>query len=221
MYIPKNRIKPDLHTPGGEFILKSTGENYAGSYHQLYTGKYFTGKNPDDKPVREIIRGAEATNNIWETTANDPSNGSGFQQYVENFDGQFANQNPNSMEDLKVYNSIKNVDWGKTTLLPQQYYPNPTEDDYNLGSFTRYFAQKRNELIYLEINEDTYKNLNKRDPKWAYDLYRSFKIQWTLVGDQKEVYNTNRNIVLIEERRSRRIGLGLFLKENYLKFYKD
>ena len=41
MYIPKNRIKENLYTPGNEYVIKSTKENYIGYYHSLYTGKFF------------------------------------------------------------------------------------------------------------------------------------------------------------------------------------
>jgi hypothetical protein len=46
MYIPKNRIKTNLYTPGNEFIFKSDKTNYIGHYYSLYTGKFFTGKTP-------------------------------------------------------------------------------------------------------------------------------------------------------------------------------
>ena len=42
MYIPKNRIKTNLYTPGNEFIFKSDETNYIGHYYSLYTGKFFT-----------------------------------------------------------------------------------------------------------------------------------------------------------------------------------
>ena len=56
MYIPKNRIKTNLYTPGNEFLIKLTGEDYMGYYHSLYTGKFYTGKTQNDSNIREIIR---------------------------------------------------------------------------------------------------------------------------------------------------------------------
>lgn len=221
MYIPKNRIKTNLYTRGNEFQLKSTGEIYTGYYHQLYTGRYFTGKTPNDRPIRELIKESRGTDKIWEATANDPADGQGFQQYASNYDGVFENQNPNAMQDTDTYNFNKKVDESKIKMLPQQYYPRPTEDDYKLGVFTRYFVIKANEIRYIEINEDTYKKLSKQDPKWSYELYLPFKLQWTLTGDKIQTYNTNRNIVKLTERRLKKPGLSLFLRDNYLQFYQD
>ena len=56
MYIPKSRIKPNLYTPGNEFMLKSNKENYIGFYHSLWNGKFFTGKTQNDSDIREIIK---------------------------------------------------------------------------------------------------------------------------------------------------------------------
>ena len=44
MYIPKNRVKEDLYTTGGEYIILSTQVEYVGFYHKLYDGRAYTGK---------------------------------------------------------------------------------------------------------------------------------------------------------------------------------
>lgn len=43
-YYPKNRIKPNLFTPGGEFQIN--GQDYRGPYYTTFDGKIMTGKNP-------------------------------------------------------------------------------------------------------------------------------------------------------------------------------
>ena len=43
-YIPKNKIKTNLYTPGGEFAVEATGVEYVGLYYSLYTGEKYTGK---------------------------------------------------------------------------------------------------------------------------------------------------------------------------------
>lgn len=221
MYIPKNRIKTNLYTPGNEFVIKETGENYTGYYHQFYTGVYITGKTPNEKPNLELIKNSSQTNGIEEATSKDPSNGSGFQQYSSNYDGDFKNKSETSMKDLDTYHKVKNVGFEKVRLLPQQYYPTPTKDDYNLGVFTRYFVIKANEIKYIEVDETTYKKIKNQDPKWSHTLYIPFKLQWTLTGDKVKVYETNKNIVLIESRKLKKPGLNLFLRDNYLQFYQD
>lgn len=46
MYLPKHKYKSNLHTPGEELELISTGANYIGPYFETYLGTYFTGKEP-------------------------------------------------------------------------------------------------------------------------------------------------------------------------------
>ena len=52
-------------------------------------------------------------------------------------------------------------------------------------------------------------------------MYTPFKFPWTLVGEEKEVEQTNYKIVLLAEKRLGRLGLKEFLKGKYLKFYKS
>ena len=68
MYVPKNRIKTNLYTAGNEFVVKSDKTQYTGFYHSLWTGRFFTGKTPNDDPINEIIRQANVINSIWDRT---------------------------------------------------------------------------------------------------------------------------------------------------------
>ena len=221
MYIPKNRIKTNLYTPGYEFIIRSTGENYKGSYHSIYSGTFYTGKTQNDSNIREIIRFAATAG---EGTPDLPQN-----QSTTNIIALFL-KDPDPMVNTEIWNQGDIVTYlqlqGKSTIdddpkkMPQQFYPKPTEDDYLLGSFTRYFAVKVNELQYLELDLPTFQKLKKRDVGWVYLMYTIFSIQWTLTGDQEEVARTNKNQILIAEQNLNRLGLNNFLKEDYLKFYK-
>jgi len=51
-------------------------------------------------------------------------------------------------------------------------------------------------------------------------MFTPFKLQWTLTGDEVYVANTNSNSIRITERKIKRKGLAIFLKKNYLKFYR-
>jgi len=217
MYIPKNKIITDLYTRGNEFQYLSNKEEYSGYYHKLYNGKFYTGKNPNDKPVSEIIR--IPTNDAqWEET---PLTGETlYSTYTSNFDGETVPGQYQNMREIDVYNAVKGIDINQVFQLPPAYYPTPTEDDYNLGVFTRYFCVKINENVYLEISKDTYDNLTQEKKDWAYELYTPFWLQWTLTGKEKEVELVNSNAIAITEQRLNRRGLREFLKGNYLKFYK-
>jgi lipoyl(octanoyl) transferase len=50
--------------------------------------------------------------------------------------------------------------------------------------------------------------------------YLLINIQWTLTGVESSVRQTNNNIVRLQEKRMKIIGLGRFLKFDFLKYYK-
>jgi hypothetical protein len=211
MYIPKNRIITNLQTNQNEFVYKGTNTFYNGYYWKSYDGKYFTGKNPNDNPIREIEPSSTINKNTIISSSQTPIL---FVDYIET-----------PLEDVNMvvnYSIIKNIDLNKPDikLLPSQYYPTPTQDDYNLGAFSRYFVVKSNENIYLEINKDTYDSINSQSTDWAWELYVPFTILWTLTGERDNVFITNRNITQLTEQRLKRRGLQEFLKQNYLKFYQ-
>ena len=216
MYIPANRIKPNLYTRGNEYMRKSSRENYIGFYYSLWNGKFFTGKTQNDKPNEELIKVSAATADVWALR----DEGQIFQHYADNYDKEVVPGQSQNMIDISIYNSVSGTDISVTKLIPQQSYPLPTEDDYLLGVFTRYFAIKANELQYLELDHITYQKLNKKSINWAWEMYPIFSIQWTLIGDQTEVARANRNQILIAEQSNKRLGLNSFLRRDYLKFYK-
>ena len=218
-YIPKNRIKENLYTRGDEFILSSTREFYTGFYHSLYTGEFFTGKTPNDPPIERLVK--------YETSGVSPIPPN---LESENKIALFLND-PDPIVDKSQWNQRDIVNYllltgqdiedDKPRMMPQFYYSSPTEDDYQLGSFTRYFAVKVNELQYLEIDEKTYKKMSKQSSTIVWVLYQIFKIQWTIDGIESEVFDINRDQVLITERKINRVGLQEFLSNDYLKFYRS
>ena len=208
MYIPLNRLITNLKTTQNEFVYKDTLFPYNGYYWKSYDGKYFTGKNPNDLPSVEIIL---RSNSDILTNIENP-----------NIITLYTNIIDNTPEISLVYEYIplKNIDIATVKLLPSQYYPTPTQDDYNLGVFTRYFVVKANENVYLEVNKDTFNNILNESSEWAWELYTPFSLPWTLTGERDAVFITNRNITQLTEQRLKKRGLQEFLKLNYLKFYK-
>ena len=217
MYIPANRIKPNLYTKGNEYIIKSNRKNYIGFYYSLWDGTFFTGKTQNDKPNEELIEVAAATADVWARRNENQV----FQEYAYNYDGEVVPGQWQDMIGIEIYNYVSNTDISVTKLIPQQSYPKPIEDDYLLGSFTRYFAIKVNELQYLELDLPTFQKLKKRDNNWMWEMYTIFSIQWTLIGDQDEVARANKNQILIAEQNNKRLGLNIFLRRDYLKFYQE
>ena len=50
MYFPESQITPNQYTNGGEFQVKSTGQDYKGYYFITTTGQRYTGRNQNDNP---------------------------------------------------------------------------------------------------------------------------------------------------------------------------
>ena len=90
----------------------------------------------------------------------------------------------NSM--FNTYSKLKNI---KKQSYPSKSNPKPTESDYRIGTYKRYFAQKANNLDseLFEISQDNFEINN---------LYRYISITWKITGPKSEVFNFNTNQVL-------------------------
>jgi hypothetical protein len=215
-YIPKNKISTNLYSRNNDLVYKSNQKKYTGYYYKTYTGQYFTGKNPNDGVNDELVRVLPTDTDY---NRNSLQSKIAFTDAPTIFDSL---DTPGYSEEMIInYTALKNISLDESTYkhLPTSYYPNPTEDDYNLGVFTRYFCVKANEDIYLEISKDTYNALNNQKGDWLWELYTPFQFLWTISGEDKEVEKTNYNMTIIQEKRLKRRGLTQFLRNNYLKFY--
>ena len=199
-YIPKNRIQPNLYTAGGEYYIPDVNPNYVGFYYKIYTGEVYTGKNPSDTPNIELLP-------------------------IESPDA-LGVKNPTQVEivtnpETAVYVGLTEDDTSLKVFPPQLNFPQPTQDNYQLGEFQRYFCKKRNEFSYLEISESDYNKLVSRDSSIYYNGWKPFDIPWTLTGERDKVYNVNRNIVLLKEQNEKFYGFSNYLQKEYLKYYKS
>ena len=85
----------------------------------------------------------------------------------------------------------------------------------------RYFVIKYNENAFVEINKSYFEAFNNKSPNVVWEYYNPFIVSWQLTGTKENVAKTNKNMVLLIEQVMNRKGLQQFLKENYLKFYKE
>ena len=60
----------------------------------------------------------------------------------------------------------------------------------------------------------------QKNPTINFQMWAPFNIPWTLVGEEKQVYYINRNIVFLKEKNEKYHGLGKYLQEKYLRYYK-
>lgn len=197
-YYPKNRIQTNLYTNGGEYSIKSTGENYIGYYYKLYNNTIFTGKTPNDLPNQELLP-------YLKTTEDNP-----LLVIVEPF----------SDPEVSNYNILSEKPSPKQIPLP--YYPNPTSNDYLLGEFQRYFMKQINALLFTEISKKDYTALINKNETYLWQLYTPISIPWEVSGDKDQVQQTNKRITLLTEQQNKIFGFSQFIEKTggYLKFYK-
>lgn len=198
MYYPKSQIKTGLYTNGGELLIKETKKNYIGHYWRTSSNKYYSGRTPDDIVTEELEV------NLPPTDDNLTS-----EQYT------YLNKDSSIFKEYsQLNNSFKDA-----VQIPSSYFPKPTEDDYTIGEFNRYFCKKTNEIIYIEINEDTYNKLLSKDPILLYQMYQPFKYKWKITGTRDEIYFTNKKVTEYMSKTFDLPMLHKFLKEDYLKFH--
>ena len=130
-----------------EFVPKSTPTSpYSGYYWKTSSGKYYTGKTPQDTPIEELIPIQNLSSpELTEIETNL------YVEYTKSVSTQY-------------YNYLKKINPNELIQVPTYYITFPAQQDYQIGEFVRYFCKKTNEIIYLEISKNTYEKLNKRDP---------------------------------------------------------
>ena len=200
MYYPLSQIVTNLYTNGEEYALQSTLQPYTGYYWRTSQNKFFTGKNPQDTPIEALI---PLINPL---------------QTQETSQNLVFTEISYSSEDVSIYDSISETPF--TSVQIPTYSPNvPTQQDYENGEYTRYFCKKTNEIIYIEIDKDTYDKLISQDATIDFQYYLSFSIPWQLTGDKEQVFTVNRNIVALTMKQLKLPKFDLYLKGDYTKYY--
>jgi len=197
-YFPKSQITSNLHTNGEELVYVSDNTNYKGNYFTTSTGEYYSGASPQNKP------------NLPLKIKSDLDNVNSDVFFVPSYTAII----PSS------FTQLKNIDVNFTRSLPLPSPNSPTQQDYTSGKFSRYFCKKTNQIIYLEINKDTYDKLVKRDSSIVFDLYQQFELTWTLKGNREQVAKNNQNVVEKISSSLRIQNLAEFLNKDYTKYYK-
>jgi len=213
MYIPKNKIKTNQYTRGGEYETLDAGTPYVGPYWLMYNGKIFSGVDPNDLPQEELVLSQPP---LYQPppTIDDSVQEYAYNWNVETVPGQYQN-----MELITTYNSLKEVDMSSISLLPKAFSPTPTDEDYELGKFVRYFCVKANEPIFIELNKAEYDKLDNQDPNYDWGMYIIFKVIWVITGNEEDVEQTNFNQVQLLEEKLGKTGLGEYLNGNYIQFF--
>jgi hypothetical protein len=218
MYFPKSQITPNLYTNGGEYVFLSTQENYIGYYFKTSTGKYYTGRNPSDLPNVEITKPELNYDKIVSNTQSPSDNVSVIATELDGpseitLDGRY---NGNG---LPSYLSLKNIDQTKATIVPYYAPTYPTDQDYQVGEFRRFFCKKTNEIQYVEIDPRQYSLLTFNDPQILWQLYTPFNIPWVISGQIGEAARVNKNIVGLTMKQLKLPRFNDYLKNDYIKHF--
>lgn len=211
-YYPKSQIKTNLYTSGGEFLTPE-GIDYQGYYYTLYTGKSFSGKNPQNPPNIPL------TSTVIPVPPQFQESNNSIIVLNTAFEGIDINNTPYSDDTVTSF-QYSNLNKNSIQRLIPLYNPTtPTEKDNQLGVFTRYFCKKNNEFKYIEIDKKTYNLLKAKSKNIAWDLYSPISTLWYLTGNKDEVAKINKNLTIQIEKKQNWYGFPQYFKENFLKYY--
>jgi hypothetical protein len=192
-FVPDRLVNSGLYTATSEYLDAVTGKPYAGSYHELFTGAAYTGKDQYSANKRLLVK--NPSKNIEQTNVLPSREAT-----------EYARLNPTNQELYKF-----GVD-------PELYTPNPTGDDYKRGKITRYFAKKRNQTptYIVEITQLAFNDLTNKSGRYNYALWEPIQLFWKITGPIKDsrdefgviqagIYNTNERIVNQAQQQMRGI----------------
>jgi hypothetical protein len=202
MYYPLSQITSNLYTNGGEYVYKSNQENYTGYYWKTSSGKIYTGKTPQDIPTSELIS----------------ANSNPLNPVLQNSSIPVI-INQNDFENTNYIN-VKSIDTSQIALTPIYFPTQPTQQDYQIGEFRRYFCKKTNEIQYVEISKDQFDLLVAKDPQILWQLYFPFFIPWDITGTKEQVARVNKNIVDLTMKNLRLPRFNDYIKNDYTKYYR-
>jgi hypothetical protein len=189
MYYPKSQIKSNLYTNGGEYVLSTTKKDYKGYYYEVSNGQKYTGETPQDGanilllPPKQNIN---QDNHPGETTPIDTRI-----TYLDPETKPFPF--PNNLRFLPV---------------PNPTYP--TDQEFQLGVYTRYFCKKNNELKYMEIDKTTFNKLNYKTKDIAWDLYTPISTLWYMRS-----FDVNKNLITLIEKNQNWYGFTQWFQNKF------
>lgn len=208
-YYPLTRIVTNRYTRGGEFVLEN-GTPYTGRYYTTYDGSSFTGANPTLGTSNPLFRTAKTDLNS---------------------DLTYTRRGATGISNLSVLEQNQVAIVGEEDLVLKQltpYFPVPSEDDYQRGYFTRYFAKNISGPGYIfEISKKAWSQIQNGEIANNVLGYETANMLWQLTGPKNNtrisqyqiqggVYDTNKRVTEAEEKTFR--GIVAFIGGDYTKF---
>ena len=195
-YIPEHRFQGDLYSNLGEFVILETNQPYEGSYHKLSSGKYFTGATPYINITQELVPAAQAS--PLSTLNGNP---------VLTLGGLGYPNRANTENYFRLFNVNKDLVY----FIPQPQNPILSPQDYTNGTFIRYLLYNTVTKNYLEVDQNTYDNIKKKNPEWDYFNYQAFILPWRISGTKEEIIQTNTKMIVVVSRDNNLPSLSSYL----------
>jgi hypothetical protein len=218
MYYPKSQIKPNLYTNGEEYVIESTNSSYIGYYYLTSTGIAFTGRNPDDLPNQRLLKIEPLLSSKISPNPQDKLVLFSFTDNPNSLNDNFS-INYESVLDYAVLKNINIYD-PPAKFIPFYSPVLPTQQDYQVGEFRRYFCKKTNQIQYIEINQEQFDQLVAKDPQIEFSLYLPFFIDWQLTGNEQQVARINKNSVELISFQQKLPNVNQYLRFDYTKYYQ-
>jgi len=196
-YIPEHRFQGDLYSNLGEFVILETNVPYQGFYHKLSSGKFFSGATPYINASQELVPLADTS----------PSSLLNNQPVLTLGGRGYPNKNITE-EYFKLFRVNKELVY----KIPQSFLPIPTDKDYANSTFIRYFLYNTVTKNYLEVDQDTYDNIKKKNPEWDYFNYQAFILPWRISGTKEQITKTNTRMIEVIGKNS---NLSSYLVDLY------
>jgi hypothetical protein len=197
MYYPKNQIQKGFYS-NNDLAIATTQTLYVGPYFKTSDGNSYTGKEPNDGKNQLLILPSE----LDTTTSNVGPSGTDIE------DPRFNDIN-------LAYSILSGASKNNPPFIPIPYYPILSPENIDNGEFVRYFAKKSNQNLYTEINGNNFAE------SVSSNLYISFQLPWVISGDKENVRQINAKQIGFVEKNLQIIGLGAYLRFNYLQFYQE
>lgn len=197
MYYPKNQIQTGFYS-NGELIEARSKQLYMGPYFKTSDGILYSGKEPNEGKNIVLIY---------------PQDSPGFSRTqlsnrVEIEDYRFTRENA-------PYSILSGQNKNTLPYTPIPYYPILSDNDIQNGEFTRFFVKKSNQNLYTEINGNNFAE------SISSNLYIPITLQWLISGEKEKVREINAKQIGFVEKNLQIIGLGAYLRFNYLQFYQE
>lgn len=206
-YLPKSQVVTNQYSSGNEFTLN--GSDYVGPYYKTSTGEVYTGKTPSDPNSTKL---EQYQPGVTDTEANTPNSVplSGSQEIYPTSYNEYYYQYQNALKQPFRY---------KASLPPIPSVTFPTEKQYEVGEFQRFFLKKNNESKYIEVSKDTFNLFTEQDSSVQWELYSPIRINWELTGAFVDVFKVNRNTVRLIEQEYNLYGFYASFREKFAKYY--